>query len=115
MGQGLCSHADIVFFGESLPCRFFDCCEDDLPTADLAIVMGTSLLVTPFATLPELVHPRCPRLLINREIVGDFDCNGEQSPRDAVFQGDCDDGVVELVKLLGWDTEFQELVNGTSN
>lgn len=76
--------------------------------------MGTSLSVTPFASLPELVHPYCPRLLINREIVGDFDCDAEFCPRDAVFQGDCDDGVAALVKLLGWDTEFAALLNGTS-
>ena len=35
----------IVFFGEQLPERFFRCARDDLPRADLLLVMGTSLAV----------------------------------------------------------------------
>jgi hypothetical protein len=42
---------DIVFFGESLPARFFSLAEQDLPVVDLMIVMGTSLVVQPFASL----------------------------------------------------------------
>ena len=36
---------DIVFFGEQLPARFFECAMADFPKADLLIVMGTSLQV----------------------------------------------------------------------
>ena len=42
---------DIVFFGESLPPRFFEKMKTDFPQADLLIVMGTSLTVQPFASL----------------------------------------------------------------
>lgn len=42
---------DIVFFGESLPPRFFQKMQTDFPQADLLIVMGTSLTVHPFASL----------------------------------------------------------------
>ena len=42
---------DIVFFGESLPETFFSRVESDFPAADLLIVMGTSLVVHPFASL----------------------------------------------------------------
>ena len=42
---------DIVFFGESLPPRFFQKMQTDFPKADLLIVMGTSLTVHPFASL----------------------------------------------------------------
>lgn len=42
---------DIVFFGENLPERFYDLAEEDFPAADLLIVMGTSLVVHPFADL----------------------------------------------------------------
>ena len=42
---------DIVFFGESLPSRFFQIKQTDFPQADLLIVMGTSLTVQPFASL----------------------------------------------------------------
>lgn len=42
---------DIVFFGEQLPDRFYDRMEYDFPTCDLLLVMGTSLVVHPFASL----------------------------------------------------------------
>ena len=42
---------DIVFFGEALPRRFFERAQEDFPRADLLIVMGTSLVVQPFASL----------------------------------------------------------------
>lgn len=41
--------ADITFFGEPLPARFHRRRLHDLAEADLLIVMGTSLLVQPFA------------------------------------------------------------------
>ncbi|KAJ3093855.1 NAD-dependent protein deacetylase sirtuin-2 [Physocladia obscura] len=72
-----CKHGivkpDITFFGESLPKRFFDLCERDLKEADAVIVIGSSLKVMPFAILPTLVNSNVPRLLINRELVGDFE------------------------------------------
>jgi len=42
---------DIVFFGEMLPARFHRQRAADLPQADLLIVLGTSLVVQPFASL----------------------------------------------------------------
>ena len=42
---------DIVFFGENLPELFFRRATADFPEADLLIVMGTSLVVNPFASL----------------------------------------------------------------
>ncbi len=51
----LCSEGlvkpDIVFFGESLPARFFQYMATDFSKADLLIVLGTSLTVQPFASL----------------------------------------------------------------
>lgn len=40
---------DIVFFGEKLPARFHRRRACDMTQADLLIVMGTSLVVQPFA------------------------------------------------------------------
>jgi len=62
---------DIVFFGESLPERFFESYQRDFPSGDLLLVMGTSLVVQPFASLVDMVEDDCPRLLINRERVGE--------------------------------------------
>ncbi|EST05743.1 Sirtuin family [Kalmanozyma brasiliensis GHG001] len=127
---------DIVFFGENLPARFFRCIPD-LKTADLLIVMGTSLQVQPFASLIDAVPADCPRLLINLERVGelassdgytgggmgagmynetgfDFDgltYGGKDKTRDVFYEGKADDGVAELVKLVGeeWETELRRL------
>jgi len=63
---------DIVFFGEGLPERFHDLYHKDLKECDLVIVMGTSLYVYPVAGIPDDVHRSCPRILINRELVGSF-------------------------------------------
>ncbi|KZT27446.1 NAD-dependent deacetylase sirtuin-2 [Neolentinus lepideus HHB14362 ss-1] len=94
---------DIVFFGESLP-PLFHCSISALRSADLLIVMGTSLVVQPFASLVDLVPEDCPRLLINLEHVGDF---GSRS-NDVVYLGKCDAGVRELCRLLGWEEELED-------
>ncbi len=81
----------------------------------------------------------CPRLLINRELVGtveesnfiglleklgvnsDFDLGTaphmfakgmnfkSERNRDIAVLGDCDDGVRKLAKALGWEEEFNKL------
>ena len=55
---------DIVFFGEGLPERFFEKRTHDLPSAELLIIMGTSLQVSPFCELVHDVPATCPRLLL---------------------------------------------------
>lgn len=60
---------DIVFFGENLPQRFYECVSVDFPKASLLIIMGSSLVVQPFASLIGRVKSHVPRLLINREKV----------------------------------------------
>ncbi|XP_065342150.1 NAD-dependent protein deacetylase Sirt2-like [Cloeon dipterum] len=41
---------DTTFFGEDLPERFYSCTEVDFPACDLLIILGTSLVVHPFAS-----------------------------------------------------------------
>ncbi|KAF7853883.1 hypothetical protein EAF04_010550 [Stromatinia cepivora] len=95
---------DIVFFGEQLPEAFHS--HKMIPaTADLIIVMGTSLSVQPFATLPSLPPDRVPRLLFNMISVGDFGSRLD----DVVVLGDCDTGVRKLADALGWREELEEL------
>ncbi|CAE6332311.1 unnamed protein product [Rhizoctonia solani] len=94
---------DIVFFGESLPDRFHESLRS-LPFADLALVIGTSLTVHPFARLPELVSDRCPRALLNMQMAGSFD-----RADDVVHLAPCDDAVRELCDLLGWRDELEKL------
>ena len=136
---------DIVFFGEGLPERFFQSLEvslvlndeytaddQDLTICDLLIVIGTSLQVHPFASLPNYVQPHVPRLLINREPVGPFShlassrsTNGrslvsmlgslttedkQDDSRDRFWEGDADDGVRRMAKELGWGEELEEMI-----
>eukprot|EP00927_Polykrikos_kofoidii_P056188 TRINITY_DN50357_c0_g1_i1.p1 TRINITY_DN50357_c0_g1~~TRINITY_DN50357_c0_g1_i1.p1 ORF type:complete len:331 (+),score=40.66 TRINITY_DN50357_c0_g1_i1:87-995(+) len=105
---------DIVFFGENLPKRFFTLSEEDFPQCDLLIVIGTSLQVHPFASLVGKVGATVPRLLINMERAGDFRFD-EPNMIDVFFQGDCDTGVQELVRLLGWEAEFADLLASTQS
>lgn len=95
----------------------------DLRTADLLIVMGTSLKVYPFAALVNDVSSITPRLLINRDEVGPFKGRAVNKPssgaelteeeqreeeerkggRDIAWLGECDEGVQQFVNLLGWE------------
>jgi len=101
---------DIVFFGESLPVRFGKVLHGDMAYTDLLIVMGTSLKVAPVSLIPEMVSTRCPRVLINHELVGDFVPPGvEGNCRDIFEEGDCDDAILKLCKLLGWEEELMSL------
>ncbi|OLN96520.1 NAD-dependent protein deacetylase hst2-1 [Colletotrichum chlorophyti] len=95
---------DIVFFGEALPEAFRN--NTHLPAmADLIIVLGTSLSVYPFAGLAEASRSGIPRLLLNRERVGQM---GRRTD-DVLELGTCDAGVRKLAALLGWGDELEEL------
>ena len=94
----------IVFFGEQLPREFFDNI-DLVHNADLCIILGTSLSVHPFASLPQQVSESVPRLLINMEQVGTLGSR----PDDVLILKDCDTGVKELAAALGWSDELDSL------
>jgi len=104
---------DIVFFGEELPISFWFGLQDDIPKCDLMIIMGTSLQVHPFASIPDQVNLNVPRLLINKNAVGPFKefalLPKKNQGRDYVYLGNCDDGCLELAKALGLDKELMEL------
>ncbi|XP_012280366.1 NAD-dependent protein deacetylase sirtuin-2 isoform X2 [Orussus abietinus] len=116
---------DIVFFGEMLPDRFHALIDKDFSKADLLIIMGSSLVVQPFASLVDKVSSSCPRLLINKEKVGIqdrlvrffgmrqglvFDPSESHAGRDAAWLGDCDTGCQLLAEKLGWGDELKTLV-----
>ena len=100
---------DIVFFGEPLPAEFFD--NHRLPAAaDLCIVMGTSLSVQPFASLPSMCTEEAPRVLINMERVGGLGSR----PNDVLLLGDCDAGVRKFARAMGWGDELEALWQETN-
>lgn len=95
---------EIVFFGEQLPSAFFD--NRHLTSqADLCIVMGTSLSVQPFASLPGSCADDTPRLLINLEQVGDLG----RRPDDVLMLEGCDAGVRKFAEACGWSEELEAL------
>uniref|UniRef100_A0AC35TG04 NAD-dependent protein deacetylase n=1 Tax=Rhabditophanes sp. KR3021 TaxID=114890 RepID=A0AC35TG04_9BILA len=111
---------DIIFFGESLPRRFFLSAIEDAPVCDLLIIMGTSLVVQPFAQLAHEVSDDVPRLLINMTSAGKrkrdmsekaLKYGEEGNIRDVFWQGTCDNGALELATLLGWKDDLNELIS----
>jgi NAD-dependent histone deacetylase SIR2 len=95
---------DIVFFGEQLPEKFHK--NREVPyEADLMIIMGTSLSVQPFASLPSFTTETTPRVLFNLERVGGIGSR----PDDVCILGDCDSGVRKLADVLGWREELEAL------
>ncbi|KAJ3866762.1 class I sirtuins SIR2 family protein [Lentinula novae-zelandiae] len=95
---------DIVFFGESLP-ESFSRAPSIIRSADLLIVIGTSLTVHPFASLAKICPDSCHRVLINIDRVGDFGSRVD----DVILLGKCDEIVRELCKELGWEEELMSL------
>ncbi|KAI0008185.1 NAD-dependent deacetylase sirtuin-2 [Xylariaceae sp. FL0662B] len=95
---------DIVFFGEQLPNSFYQ----NMPavrTTDLVLVLGTSLMVQPFASLPRMATDSVPRVLFNLDRVGDLGTRLD----DVLCLGDCDSGVRKLADELGWRDELEEM------
>ena len=110
----------VIIFGESIPFKFFDLLHNkrDLEDIDLVIVIGTTLKVAPGNFIPALCrekNKRCIRLVINRDYVSDydeiFDFNDEHS-NDAFPKGDCDQIILELVRLLEWEKDLESLKQG---
>jgi NAD-dependent SIR2 family protein deacetylase len=98
---------DIVFFGEQLPSIFYERLPKDVDSADLCIILGTSLQVPPTAHIPDMVH--CKRVLLNREMVGDLNISDDDDDdnTDAFHQGNCDDAIMSIAHILGWGNELQ--------
>jgi NAD-dependent SIR2 family protein deacetylase len=136
----LCTHCggyvkpDIVFFGEDLPPKFHTCVKKDMQKADLLLVMGTSLMVSPVNMIPNMVSNKCIRILLNNECVGSFakHCSNNNrmttrkssssshsssstkaKSRDIFHPGDCDTSIRSLCNILGWTKELEELNQST--
>ncbi|KAL7948539.1 DHS-like NAD/FAD-binding domain-containing protein [Trichoderma barbatum] len=95
---------DITFFGEALP-REFSEKSHNTAMADLVLIVGTSLTVYPFASLPEMARKEVPRVLFNMEKVGSLGSRVD----DVLELGACDDGIRKLAKLLGWTDELDDI------
>jgi NAD+-dependent protein deacetylase SIR2 len=95
---------DIVFFGEPLPGSFRQN-TPKIAQANLVLIMGTSLSVQPFASLPGFVLEGVPRVLINLERVGGLGSR----PDDVCILSECDEGIRNLADVLEWREELEAL------
>ena len=125
---------DVVMYGDDLPEEFFDTLTDDFENCDLLIVIGTSLKVEPFPSVIEDVPRDKPRVLINNEPVVTYkerlvERNGKIvdtskdrlsakfkfghffNRRDVFLGGDIQNNVKALVKAIGWEKEFNQLIS----
>ncbi len=94
----------VVLFHSPLPKSFFEKAAQDLPSADLLIVIGTSLTVAPANSLVYRVPDDCLRVIINNEPVGShlgIDYMDDAS-RDYFARGLCDEVLLDLVIKMGW-------------
>jgi len=72
----------------------------------------------PFSSLVDRVPKSTPRILINRDAVGPFTrLSSSRSHgilgnggRDVFWEGDADDGVMQLAEELGWGDELRDLI-----
>jgi len=72
--------------------------------ADLVLIIGTSLVVYPFASLPEYTRPSVPRVVMNLDALDNF-----ERPNDVYLPGDCDQTIWTLCEKLGWLDDLQAL------
>ena len=122
---------DTVLFGTSLPERFFESSAEDFPDhADLLLIVGTSLVVSPANQLVRrvlficrryfdcLIFPsllqvagKTMRAVVNLEPVGmgegldyEWELNGVK--RDYLISSYSDEAFLGLAKDLGWTAEL---------
>ena len=96
---------DMVFFHDFLPDQFFLQYPEDLDSADLLLIVGTSLEVYPFASLPKKVRPEVKRFVItNRN--KNLSMFKFKTDRDWLIEGDCQEIVFQLCEKLGWGNQL---------
>ncbi|KAF8159820.1 DHS-like NAD/FAD-binding domain-containing protein [Crassisporium funariophilum] len=87
---------DITFFGEKLTDDFDNSLAEDRLQADLLLVIGTSLKVSPVAEILSHLPHSTPQILINKTPIRHIN-------PDIVLLGNADEIVLHLSKQLGWE------------
>ncbi len=93
---------DIVFYGEELPDNFVPSLKN-IEQADLVFIMGTSLKVTPFNSIVQLIPPACPVVMINREN------SGFHHQKFLFIEGDIDKSLQVIIESCGWKEELDQI------
>ena len=102
-----------VLFGAGLPDEFFTKSELDMPSCDMLIVAGTSLVVSPANSLVHRVPNEAVRLIVNQENVGQElgITYGVDGGRDYFMKGNCEEQFIKLIEELGWLGELEEIAD----
>jgi NAD-dependent deacetylase sirtuin 2 len=103
----------IVLFRSSMPREFHARTVEDLPYADLLIIIGTSLTVAPANSLVYRVPSRALRMVMNDEPVGrrlgiEY---GEDARRDVWARGYTDVTCLDLAEKIGWLDDLAVIVD----
>ena len=98
----------IVFYGENLPKRFYDCLEN-IKDVDLIIVMGTSLKVYPFAAIPEYTNDDTDIVVFNMEKVGIYQYYN-LSNNDIFIEGKTDENILKFLKDIKQYDDFDKFI-----
>lgn len=109
---------EITFFGELLSDHVSTSITKDRLQADLLLVIGTSLKVSPVAEIPGFLPSHIPQVVINKTALkkkklksnnkkqgasGNNDTANSENEFDLTLLGDCDDIVQYVCDLANWD------------
>lgn len=102
---------DITFFGELLSDHVSTSVTKDRLQADLLLVIGTSLKVSPVAEIPGFLPSHIPQVVINKTALkkkklktnNKKPAAGASREFDLTLLGDCDEIVEQICGLAGWD------------
>ena len=97
-------------YGKKLPDSVFENVDADFETADLLIIMGTSLTVHPACNFVNNVRPSTYKLVINNQCVGENLglCFENKKSKDAILLEGIDEGFLQLASKLGWIDDLIE-------
>ena len=110
--QGPCK-PNVVFYGENLPSRFYEK-EEECQDVDLIIIMGTSLKVQPFASIPSVTNLKADIVVFNMDEVGYFYYN--KLKKNHIFiEGKTDENIIQFLKDTNMIKEFKEFVKKEYN
>ena len=102
---------NVVFYGENLPKRFFEKMEE-CKDSDLVIIMGTSLIVQPFASIPDILDRDAWKVAINKDYIGYY--NYEFLTMNSIFiSGITDDVCLKIIKDCEWENDYKKFVKDT--
>jgi NAD-dependent deacetylase len=82
---------DVVFFGESLPSDILECAIAESQACDLFMVVGSSLVVQPAASLPAMAHQNGAKVVI---------INRDPTPLDRIADLVCRSSASEVLGAL---------------